>query len=186
MRVAGLDLSLTSTGIAVICDGAPEFTHTVKSTGTKHDTLAQRYERLGRLSFEIADVAIGTADIDLAVIESPSYGSKFGSPHDRSGLWWAVVRELMAEDIPVATVSPQGRAKYGSGKGNAGKAVVFAAAVETYTPLGFNIPNHDVADAVILAAMGSRHLGHPVADIDSSRAVDEKKLEAMGGAAWPT
>ncbi|TCC19979.1 hypothetical protein [Kribbella sindirgiensis] len=186
MRVAGLDLSLTSTGIAVIHSGTPEWTYTAKSSGKKDDNLQQRWVRLTGLLCEILNTIVDDEPLDLVVLESPSYGSTFGSPHDRSGLWWMVADALHGSDIPVATVSPQGRAKYGTGKGNAKKPEVYAAVKETYEPLEFEIPNNDVADAVILAAMGSRHLGFPLADIRPDHPLDQKKLEAMGGAAWPS
>lgn len=183
VRVAGLDLSLTSTGVTLTLGGKPGWTHTVKSAGKKTDDLAARQERLKSLEGRIVGL-LKDECLDLAVIENPSYGSKFGSPHDRSGLWWGVVHGLTEYEIPVATVSPQGRAKYGTGKGNAKKPDVFAAAKATYIPLGFDIPNNDVADSVILAAMGSRHLGKPVEGWRGG-ALSLKKLEAMGGAAWP-
>ncbi|GAB3830290.1 hypothetical protein [Kribbella italica] len=185
MRVAGLDLSLTSTGIAMIHLGKPEWTYTAKSTGKKTDNLATRQQRLSALCQEIVGEIVPHTHVDLAVIENPSYGSSFGSPHDRSGLWWMVVDALMSFEIPVATVSPQGRAKYGTGNGAAKKPEVYAAAKATYEPLGFHIPNNDVGDAVILAAMGSRHIHWPLADIRPDDPTDIKKLEAMGGAAWP-
>jgi crossover junction endodeoxyribonuclease RuvC len=169
----------------MVWNGQAEFTHTVKSAGKKDDNLYRRQCRLSELVSQILNTVIDDDGLDLAVIENPSYGSKFGSPHDRSGLWWMVVDGLISNSIAVATVSPQGRAKYGTGSGGAKKPAVYAAAKATYEPLDFDIPNNDVADAVILASMGSRYLDWPLADIRPDNPIDIKKLEAMGGAAWP-
>ena len=179
--VVGIDLSLTSTGLCAIEDGTILELHNVKSKGRKGDNLAQRRDRLYVIANEIVDWVEGDG-ADLVVIESPSFGSKFGSPHDRSGLWWIVVNALRANECPVAEVAPQSRAKYGAGKGNAKKDVVFAHVLERYSDLSSQrIANDDIADAVILAAMGSRHLGFPVEED-----MPEANLDAMGGAKWPT
>lgn len=92
-----------------------------------------------------------------------------------------VVDMLMGVDIPVAVVQPKTRAKYGSGKGGSQKDVVFAHAIERYTDiLGERIPNDDVADAIILCAMGARQLGVPF-----DNPLPEENLEAMDGVVWP-
>lgn len=180
--VIGLDLSLTSTGIAQWSDRKLHIGN-VKTKGKKDDTWGQRRNRLYGIFNEICDWVDldGVADPDLVVVEGPSYGSQFGSPHDRSGLWWMVVDMLMGVDIPVAVVQPKTRAKYGSGKGGSQKDVVFAHAIERYTDiLGERIPNDDVADAIILCAMGARQLGVPF-----DNPLPEENLEAMDGVVWP-
>lgn len=182
--VIGIDLSLTSTGVAIAQHGLLKEVRNIKSKGKKGDSLTSRHQRLEQILLEITFV---NADYDMTtpfvVIESPSYGSKFGSPHDRSGLWWKIVSFFEGMDMPVATVSPQGRAKYATGRGNSKKDVVLAHVVERYTNERIHIGNNDdIADAVVLAAMGSRHLGFPVETHDLPTA----NLEAMSGAAWPS
>lgn len=179
MKVVGLDLSLTSAGAVRVEDGRIIGHLNPKTKGSRSATLHQRRERLYGIANEVVDFAKG---VDLAVVEAPSYGSTGGSAHDRSGLWWIVVDALRHDGIPVVEVAPQTRAKYGSGKGNSKKDVVFAFVVELYTGLfGMKIPNDDVADAIILAAMGSRHLGQPVEDWE----IDEPRLAAMEAPSWP-
>lgn len=180
VTVAGIDLSLTSTGIAVARNSRIVSVGTVKSTGRKGDDLISRHARLGNLADEI----IGRVHVirpQMVVVENPSYGSRHGSQHDRSGLWWLVVDSMLTEGYPVATVSPQGRAKYGTGKGNASKDAVLAAVVRRYSRDDMLIEGNDVADATLLAAMGSRHMGKPV----ETWTVPETHLAAMAGAAWP-
>lgn len=180
MIVTGIDLSLTSTGMVRADDGVFAGFFNPKTKGKRGDTLEQRQKRLYDLANEI--VAFATPS-DLVVIESPSYGSVGAGTFDRSGAWWLVVSALIADDIPVAMVSPQGRAKYGSGKGNAKKDVVLAFVREYYTDwFGARIPNDDVADATLLCAMGCRHLGHPVEDWE----LPVNAIDAMTGATWTT
>jgi crossover junction endodeoxyribonuclease RuvC len=181
IRVAGLDLSLTSTGLAIVeaTDGA--FTWTVeriRSTGKAGDTLQQRADRLARLERSIGGRVLA-ARPDLAVVEGPSFGqASQGGQHDRAGLWWGVVKPLHQAGIPVVEVSPNGRAKYGTGKGNASKDAVLAAAIRRY--LQIDITGNDEADAVLLAAMGMRHLGHPV-----EPSLPSAHLDAMTNVRWP-
>lgn len=181
--VMGLDLSLTSTGIACLGGLFPNEIDEanlgrVRSTGKKDDDLAKRAVRLTAIFGELMTHVVDCAP-HLVVIESPSYASRHGSPHDRSGLWWLVVQALAEMSIPVATVSPQGRAKYGTGRGNAKKPEVYAAVKADYPDVAFTCD--DEADALLLALMGMRHLGYAV---DPERTA--KQLEAMDGAAWPT
>lgn len=184
-RVMGLDLSLTATGLALVVDGEVVEATRIRTTGKKNDDLAARRARLNGGIFQPVMEEAAAFVPDLVVIESPSYGSKFGSPHDRSGLWWMVVDCLFDLGAPVGTVSPQGRAKYGTGKGNADKATVYAAAQKTYFDV--ELADDNVADAVLLAAMGSRYLGKPVERTLSGRLskLSDKQLEALDGAAWP-
>lgn len=184
MNVIGIDLSLTSTGLACIRAGRIDRLVNIKTTGKKSDTWADRAERLRHIGNEIA-VEVEFEDPDLIVIEAPSYGSRFGSAHDRSGLWWSVVQPLLVglDPIPVAMVAPQTRAKYGTGAGNSKKDVVFAHVKERYQSLtDQSIKNDDLADALLLAAMGSRFLDFPVEPVDPPQA----NLAALGGVLWPS
>lgn len=182
--VVGIDLSLTSTGIAVIRWGdidAPRttsvWTTRVQSKGQADATLAARMRRLRNLRNAITDHASGA---DLVVIEGPSYAQKTAaSAHDRSGLWWQIVDMLDDEyGCTVAEVPPTCRIKYATGKGNAGKDAVLAAVVKRYEDA--DVTGNDVADALVLAAMGARHLGHP---IEASLPVAH--LDAMTKIRWP-
>jgi Holliday junction resolvasome RuvABC endonuclease subunit len=171
--VVGLDLSLTSTGVCVATpDGI--VTDTVTSKGTKADTWTQRGERLRALRREITR---HVGDPTLVVVEAPSYGSTGGSAHDRGGLWWLIVSTLQAREIPVGIVTPKCRAKYATGNGNADKLAVAVAASKRFPHL--EIPTHDEADALWLAAMGMAHLGAPLVELPKTH------LDALKAVAWP-
>jgi crossover junction endodeoxyribonuclease RuvC len=187
----GIDLSLTSTGIAEFhdgLDGVDLYVDRIRTTGKKDDNLLARRVRLNGILQNIASrVDEGSDDLDLVVVEAPSFASQHGSAHDRSGLWWLVVDMLHEVQVPVATVSPQGRAKYATGKGTADKQAVFGAVCNTYRKfdairevhdLGWRQGN-DMADAVALAAMGMRFLGEPVDEIEKAQ------HDAFLAADWP-
>lgn len=183
-RIVGIDLSLTSTGLCFIYGSAIDELSNLKSTGKKGDTLYQRSERLWVLGTNIME-EVTSFDPDLVVIEAPSFGSRFGSPHDRSGLWWAIVGGLRHDGFDVAEVAPTARAKYGTGKGNAKKDVVEAFVRERYQHLApRRIANNDECDAILLAAMGARQLGEPI-EIDEASEPNAPMLAAMDGVLWP-
>lgn len=176
MRVVGLDLSLTGTGIAFVVNGKlEEDPIKIVSKGKEDATLADRQDRLHRLSRRIT---AQTSGADLVVVEGPSYGSTGGQQHDRAGLWWLVV-DWIAIDFgkQVVEVSPNSRSKYATGKGNVGKDAVLAAVIRRYPQV--EVRGNNEADALILAAMGARALGEPV-----EQSLPATNLQAMEKVAW--
>ncbi|WP_263310041.1 hypothetical protein [Brachybacterium atlanticum] len=160
MIIAGIDPSLTSTGVAIVRSPERVETATVASkppaAGT--ETVRSRFERMEQLAAKI----LGLVDnADLVGIESPAYGMRnAGKVHDRSGLWWWIVGQLEAHGVPVVEVSPPSRMMYATGKGNVGKDLVLVTAAATYKQA--TITGNDVADAVVIAAMVSRLAGQPI------------------------
>lgn len=183
MRVIGMDLSLTSTGLAQADNGRLTRVENIKSKGKKGDTYHDHWGRIMRLAFEVELFITRDEPVDLVVIEAPSYGSKFGSAHERAGLWWEVYDLVAKRGIPIATVAPTTRAKYITGRGRADKATVLAHAIHAYvgnhTP---RIVNDDEADAVGLCGMGARFLGEPI----ELHPLDQANLDAMETPAWPS
>jgi Holliday junction resolvasome RuvABC endonuclease subunit len=167
--IIGIDLSLTSTGIAT-----PAGVDLIKSAGGKNDTLQQRSARLGRIRNRLLD-RCKTAD--LVVIEGPAYNSRDGHAHDRSGLWWMVVRGLHVNRIPVAVVVPSQLQKYATGKGRADKFAVHAAVIKRYPDI--DVVGPDQADALVLRAMGMDWLEQPLA------VVPKAQRDTLDKVAWP-
>lgn len=159
MRVIGIDPSLTATGVAIV---ATDETPAVGCITSKPDgdTITDRLDRITVAARTITEHAIRPRVVDLAVIEAPAYASRSGQQHDRSGLWWAIVRRLHGMGVPVMAVPPTSRAKYATGRGNAGKDQVVAAVVRRYPDADVNDNNE--ADALVLAAIGARWLGYPI------------------------
>lgn len=167
--VVGIDLSLTSTGLADT-NGYTRRVQTKAVTG-----VPATVQRLQAIVDEVYLFALGN---DLAVIEGPSYGSASTGQHTRGGLWWMVAARLDELRAPILVVPPTVRAKYAAGKGNAGKDAVLAAAIKRYP--AFDISGNDIADAVVLAAIGARMLGQPIDD-----PMPATHLAALGKLALP-
>jgi Holliday junction resolvasome RuvABC endonuclease subunit len=156
----GLDLSLASTGLAVAVDGRLEVTGNIKSKGKKTDTHREYMPRIADMAERINDWLADQAaqhPFDLAVIEAPSFNSKFGNPHERAGLWWKVYEHLWCAEVPIETVAPMSRAKFIASNGRANKEEVLAAARERWGDEEL-IPNDDVADATGMAMWGQERL----------------------------
>lgn len=170
-RVVGLDLSLTSTGVAVIKNGQVGLT-VIRPDPTGHDHA--------RIDYVRSHVWGLTQRTSLVVIEGPSYGSVTGKQHERAGLWWICARMLWRAGTPYAVVSPSALKKYALGKGSGkgtGKDQVLAAAIRRY-PMA-DADGNDVADALVLAAMGADHLGCPLASVPQTHRA------ALAGIRWP-
>lgn len=175
-RVVGIDLSLSSSGVAVIqCVGDEcEVTATsYTSKGQRADGLRDRYTRIQLLAAAVGEYVDAAT---LAVIEGPSHGSLGGSPVDRHYLWWAVVGDLLKGGIPVAVVAPATRAKFATGSGRGDKAAVAGAVSRLWPDL--ILANSDEADAVALAHMGAVALEWPVLTLQRHR-------ECLPAVKWP-
>jgi len=167
--VVGLDLSLTSTGWARI--NTTTETGRITPKGTGHDRLGHILEDIFRIVF----------DADLITVEGPSFGSgqaiRQNGHHERAGLWWLVTHHLWVVGVPFAVIPPATLKRYATGKGNATKDAVLAAAIRRYPQVGFD--GNDQADALILAAMGADHLGQPIATMPGVQRA------ALNAVEWP-
>lgn len=175
VKISGLDLSLTATGIATIDDGQLTFCDCVRSSGQKDATLADRTRRLFRLRNLILD---NVRDSDIVVIEGPAFSRNNSGTWDRAGLWWLVVGGLDHLGIPVVEVPPTTRAKWATDRGNAGKTDVAVAVSKLWTDV--EIRDDNQADALVLASIGAVYLRQPV----QFRILERHRL-AMSKLAWP-
>jgi crossover junction endodeoxyribonuclease RuvC len=148
-KIVGLDLSLTSTGVA-----GRGWADRIRP-GSRDGI-----ERLHWIRGRMLEFTIGA---ELVVIEGPSYGSKGGYQHERGGLWWLAAWTLACHDTPYAVATPGQLKKYATGRGGADKDEVLAAAVRRFPDV--NITKNDEADAYWLCAMGHDLLGDPLADM---------------------
>lgn len=158
-RCAGVDLSLTSTGVTLIGADNSITTGRVRSKGSNNDPLELRHTRLSDLAWQVVQLVTSHGTPSLVVIEAPALSRVGGHNHDRSGLWWLVVSMLLGVTT-VVDAPPSVRAKYAAGKGNAGKDEVLAAVIRRYPQA--NITCNDEADALALAALGARAMGEPI------------------------
>jgi crossover junction endodeoxyribonuclease RuvC len=158
--VVGLDLSLTSTGFAV-----------VTAIGRNAETIKRpQYKGVARLR-SIRDAITNRVDgvlPRLVVIEGYSFGSRASHAHSLGELG-GVVRVALEElgvrwvDLPPSTLK-----KYATGRGNADKGLMLAEAVRR---LGYAGSSNDEADALWLACAGHHLLGHPVVELPKTHAV---------------
>lgn len=195
IRVVGLDLSLRSTGIArVTVDGGDvrTYTTTVGRPAEARATLVQRWHRLDATRDAIVDEVIppvfdraACRDYpDLVVMEGPAFSSASNAGgEDLTGLRWLVLDALLVADLTVVVVAPTTLKAYATGDGRASKAHVVAAVRKHYGDR-FTLPTghavEDVCDAIALAAMGARALGHPIDQLP------EQHTRAMRTPRWPS
>lgn len=160
--VIGLDLSLTRTGIAVLAGMAAAPPAILVDVGfASRDSKSYR-DRNRRVRAQCRAVceAINPAtvgDVALAVLEGPlPHPPKQAYEWDRAGLWHGVFGQLDAWKIPIAVVNPATLKRWATGKGNADKPAMLAAARQVWP---VDVANDDQADALHLAGMGWQKLG---------------------------
>ncbi|MBS1674454.1 MAG: hypothetical protein JSS74_10865 [Actinobacteria bacterium] len=188
--VLGVDPSLTVSGVALVewhpgTDFPDPSWSTWRGRAQKPETesVATSYRRMRIMLREI--LALVPPRLTLSVVEGPSMGSRHaGLADERAGLRWLLVSQLIARG-PVVLVSPTSRqALTGVGKISRGtpdserKALV-TAAVRSMLP-DVNVPDHNVADSVALAAAGAVAAG---ADFITYA---PKQLAAHSNVPWPS
>lgn len=190
--VVGFDTSLTCSGVARVDIGVGAAGQleavrweTWRARAPQPETSTVESERR-RIRVMLREVLALVPDfVDLSVVEGPAPGGKFsGKADERAGLRWMLIDQLFARG-PVVLVTPTIRAVLATGGGlrrrkdepaRAAKARVLEAVRASFPDA--HVPNHDVADAVALAAAGAHALGMPV---DYSAA----QKSAHAKVAWP-
>jgi len=177
--VVGLDPSLTGTGIAVVSGPGFIQTATVSSKGRRGDTLQTRADRMASLKHEVLE---WVPDGALVVIEGPAYSKGNAGTWDRAWFWGSLVSALVGhEGTQVVLCPPNTRAKYATGRGNAGKADVAMAIARRFPQVELHGDNEP--DALAMAAMGRRLIGHPVDNPPQTHLQAMKGLELPEGMA---
>lgn len=186
--VAGLDLSLTGAGLAVIQSDfgidteAERFVlKTFRSEGHKTDPLLVRHQRIRGMADDIIGEITGLMEWpDLVALEDMPYGAQGAGTIDRTGLWWLVVDGLAKQYIPTMLINVSTVKIYATGKGNkVGKDEVMLAVARRYA--NAPISNNDEADAFALAAIAARAKGEPLEE-----ALPQTHLRAMDKVVLPT
>ena len=141
----GLDLSLTSTGVSV------------NGKTSVISTKARGAERLHIVSSAILDLC-SSEKIVCAIIEGYSFASRNSQAHSIGEMGGAVRMKLWENRIPYVEVPPTCRAKFATGKGNAGKSEVVSS-ISAKTGIIFSGGGgDDECDAWLLEQMGLTHL----------------------------
>lgn len=157
--ILGIDWSLRSTGLAVLCEDGSTDTCTI-SAPMDDGSVKSVVERLTLIADRVEAWA-DLADTDLVVIEDLLHHAPGARRGVMAGGWWLTASRIAAAvDDPVILVSPKTRAKYATGSGNAGKRAVVDQVTARYPQ--FQITNDNEADAVALVAIGARLRGRPI------------------------
>jgi crossover junction endodeoxyribonuclease RuvC len=163
MKVAGVDLSLSSTGVALIDRGDD-----LPARIEVHLVKPKRIFGLQRLRWIVAEIFGLVGGRDLVVLEGPSYGSTAGQRghHERAGLWWHLAEVLDAADLRILIAPPAAVKTYATGKGNASKELIAVEVARRFRSIpAADLTTSDASDALILAALGAAHLGRPIVDV---------------------
>jgi len=178
IRLVGLDLSLTSTGVARLHlddDGTVVGSHTVV-VGYPLDSdasLEQHSARIVAVARGVLDEVVpplGRPAPHLVAVEQAPMRSNDPGTAIRHALRWRVYAHLFRHDVHVVEVNPATLKLYATGDGRADKTAVVQAIRRHYGDR-FDIPlrkadgREDVADAIALVAMAARAVGHPI-DLD--------------------
>lgn len=166
--IVGLDLSLTSAGIAVLLPTSggtvhPVLLRCVGEVGKKTDSYAQRSRRVRAQCRAVLELLTDPTPIALAVVEGPVYGQKtLPSYFDRAGLFHGVYGALDARGIPVAVIPPNTGHTFVTGRAKPldDKKSDIVEEARRWWPAGPRVHNSDEADALGLALMGAMQLGH--------------------------
>lgn len=146
VNILGLDLSLTSTGL---CHCGETSAYSTKLRGAA---------RLSDVSLFILDYCLNK-NIDCVVIEGYSFSSRNSQAHSIGELGGCVRMSLWNNGTPYVDVPPTSRAKFATGKGNAGKTEVISAISSKTGKIFSGSGADDECDAWVLEQMGLTHLG---------------------------
>lgn len=156
MTVAGLDLSITSTGLARIYPDGRFITDAIGARPSG-STTADQALRLSDLSLRISQ---WLRDDDSVLVEGMAFAAGKSYARDIAGLWWMVVSRLVRRDIRVSVAPPTVLKKWATGKGNAGKELVALHIGRLYPTA--DVTGSDELDALALAHMAACRAGYDV------------------------
>lgn len=145
--IAGIDLSLTSTGLS--CDDEMIVIQS-KETGAQRLFEIQSYVRQ----------FLSNHDFPFCVIEGYSFNSRNTQAHKIGELGGVIRLQLHILGIPFVEVPPTSRAKFATGKGNAGKSEVVSAVSARTGIVWTGSGSDDLCDAFILEEMGRTVVGN--------------------------
>jgi Holliday junction resolvasome RuvABC endonuclease subunit len=180
MIVAGIDPSLTATGIAILDNGNPIALAKIGYPGHDGASDPDRMRRVAALVLEIRAYTRQHKP-DLVIIERPAYSQNTGSACDRHCLWgWLVHEFAIAGPERYAGIAPTSRASFATGKNHGSKQQVIDAVTQWWPEHRLRLRDDNIADAATLAAMGALWAGDPMPFEPKER--HHTRIEAI---AWP-
>lgn len=178
LKVVGLDLSLTSTGVS---DG-------FRDAAIQFPKLRGE-ERMDAIVCELFKWCLNA---DLAVVEAPAYmaaAKNQGTHHELAGQHWAVRLMLHRWKVPFALVNVTTLKMFTTGKGNASKDEMVAAVDAQYgtdfARVKISHGRKDMVDARALAAMGYDHVDQRLDSNRHALAPLSARFKATTSVQWP-
>jgi Holliday junction resolvasome RuvABC endonuclease subunit len=168
--VVGLDLSYTGTGIARWSGGRLSV-RTVRTERPDHDHNGWSWPRRQLQIVQAIVRQLGQVGDQVLVCKEdrlPSMDVAGNSALDLAGLHAVVDYVLASRQVPIAKVNLMHLKQYATGKGNATKDDMVAAAERTFPIL---VANDNEADALWLLAMALHKYGAPLTQVPVARAV---------------
>ncbi len=153
--VAGLDVSLCSTGICII-DGtqlvSQELVKSKPLGDSYHDETLRLIDIMTRITSLGTEFAKRLKDIDLVVVEGLAFAVRHTtSVMQLAALHYGIRMALEMEGKKIIIAVPSQVKKFGTGKGTAKKEEMM---LEVYKRYGFSFSSNDLADAFILSMIG--------------------------------
>lgn len=165
IKVLGLDLSITGTGLAHTLEGEV-CTHTVKTREKDRDG------RLTQIQNQIRELATGA---ELCLIEAPTPRSPSSVV---SGMVQGAARLVLLElGIPYGTLMPASLKKFATGRGTGDKIPMAIAALKR---AGLEFPNDNECDAFWLWVAANYQVGQPVFDLPALNRESLSKIKMEG------
>lgn len=174
--VIGLDLSLTSTGIAAVVDGVI-VADTIKTKPSSDDPHG--IDRRRHIANEIALWTLRAPA--LIVMEGPV--ARSNAVIGLAQLHGVVLDRLRSAGMAdrLLIVSPSTLKKFATATGNAPKSAMAAHLIRRAGHLIEGVPGEDEADAIWLALLGAQLLGTPLVDLPKTHTDHLHKLTLPEG-----
>ncbi len=164
VRVLGLDLSLTSTGLATAVSGQDASVYRIRTDAVPKLDVARdkpladvrgAQHRYRAIADAIATIARRGMPLDLVLIEGQTYGG-YGSGQEQYGSddrveLGSIVRDRLCDVAPIMLVAPGTLKAWATGNGHAGKDEVLTTMSMRH---GHAFTKNDEADAMALLTLG--------------------------------
>ena len=184
MRIAGIDPSLTNTGLALLdCSRQlptlPIALHSIGWGGEAGASYLDRNRRGRDLASAVMSWLVSRSP-DIVVIEAPipRMQKRSGSVFDRWFLFELLLAECDLRKIECVVVNPRTRQAWLTGNGNAGKQEIHEAWRKILAPV--KVINADIADALTLAYMAALRL-----DYELPFPVKDRHWNQLDSVSWP-
>jgi len=175
MRTAGLDLSLTASGVALSSGTLLLFGR----TGITNLPVAQQFVALDELIAGIlTTITTGVDYPNAVVLEALDMAQSYGGQIERTILWWEVAKTLYHLEIPVYTPTSAQVKMYATGNGLATKQQVKEAVAEHW-PHYLHRNNDNLADAAVMAELGLALAGQPTVQLPAQHLRSLSKIRML-------